>query len=227
MKGESKTSKLKRRTTKAILAYFLLHPQKGFTWEEIASWAWPDSPASVAHKMCKNTFSKIRTCAPELKQAILYRDGRYHLNSDLRVRVDVWEFFDLLSQASAETEEDKIGFFERAVVLYGGPLLPGFYQTWIDNLRNTLKYQYLQVLGLLSKRYATKGDYEKSVAYCLKYLGLDELDEEVHRLLISNYIQLGQKSKALKQYEKLRKVLRKEYKKEPSPETTSLLKSLR
>ena len=226
-KGISKTSLLKRRTTKAILAYFLLHPKGCVSWEEVTAWVWPNSPAKTAHVMFLQALWEIRKCIPALRTSILYQANRYRINLKTQVWVDALVFQDLLKQAAgAFKEAEKIGFLEEAAALYQGPLLPGVYHTWADDLRNAVEEDFTRALGALAELYAKMGEYEKSVANCLKFLKVDDLDERIHRLLISNFIHLDQKSKALQRYEKLKRILCKNLKAEPSPETTSLIESL-
>jgi len=225
--GVNLIKKLKRRTTRAILAYFLLHPKRGFTWEEIASWVWPESAPAVAHQMFKTGLWEIRNCAPELKSVIRYTHGRYTLNPEVKLWVDVWEFERLLRDVSlSSTIEEKEKSLERADNLYRGPLLSDLYYTWVEDYRNALKRIFVEVLGELARSYARKEDYEKSVSYCVRALKIDRLNEDIHRLLLRNYISLGQKAKALKHYEDLREMLHKELNCEPSTKTKALIKSL-
>lgn len=226
VKGVSKASLLRRETTKAILSFFLLHPQKSFSWEEITVWVWPESPTAIAHQMFRNALSEIRRNVPAFKMVILYQKGHYRLNPELQVWVDALEFSSLFEQAFREGDETKkIVFLEKAISFYEEPLLPGFYYTWVDDLRNVLEEKYISALHCLAAIYAEKGEYEKSNTYCLKFLKVNKLDERIHRLLITNYIQLGNKFKAYKQFEKLKKILHKELKAEPSLETTNIFKS--
>lgn len=219
--------KLKRRTTRAILAYFLLHPRRSFTWEKIASWVWPESSSAVAHQMFKIGLWEIRNCAPELKSVIRYTRGRYTLNPETNLWVDVWEFERLLRQVSVSPKvEEKERVLEQADNLYRGSLLPDLYYTWIEDYRNALERIFAVALGELARSYAKEEDYEKSLSYCLRALKMDRLNEDIHRLLLRNYISLGQKAKALKHYEDLRQMLHKELNCEPSTKTKALIKSL-
>ena len=211
---------LKRKTTRAILAFFLLHPNKGFSWEEIAAWAWPESSAKASHQMFKIALWEIHKCSPVFKSAIKYLDHHYTciLKPDSSIQIDAREFQDTLKKIPAANEETgKTSLLEKAVSAYRGPLLPEFYFTWTDDLRNSLEGKYLDALCLLAKKYHAGQDYDKSSAVCQKYLETDGLDEEIHRLLIDSYIQLGQKSKAVKQLAHLKKILRQPLKAKVTP----------
>jgi len=218
---------MKRRTTRAILAYFILHPGSNFTWENITSWVWPESPDRTAHQMFKIALWEIRRSTPALKSIIHYHAGHYCLNENVEVWFDVWEFKKFLQLASENLElERKEELLKKAGVLYRGPLLPDFYYNWLIDLRYTIEMGYTKELISLAKALAEKKEFVKSIYYCLKSLEVDELNEEAHRLLISNYIDLGLKAKALRHYNHLRKLFRKNLKIEPSLETTSLVKTL-
>ena len=225
IRGVSKTPMFKRSSTKAIFAFFLLHPEKRFSWEEISAWAWPESPPKTAHQMFLNALSELRKSIPAFKLLIQYQEGGYRLNPESHIFVDVLEISILFEEFLKEKDEvKKITWGEHIVSLYGGPLLPDFYYLWVENLRVSLEERYLSVLRYLAAKYAEKGEYEKSNLYCGKYLEIDKLDEDIHRLLITNYLHSGKKAKAYKQFEKLKKILYEELKIEPSLETCNLFK---
>jgi two-component SAPR family response regulator len=224
----SSTSRLKRRTTRAILAYFLLHPRRKVTWEEVTAWVWPESPAPTAHQMFKIALWEIRKCHPLLRKVIIYTDRYYYLNPDISLWVDVWVFQNMLGQVSiARKEVERLNILQEVVNLYKGTLLAGYNYSWVNDLQSYYEIQYIQALGSLAEIYFKQGKYKKSISCCLEYLAVDEISERIHHLLIANFARLGMKSKAIEHYEKLKIILHKKLKTKPSSETYALVQSIR
>lgn len=225
--GVSQNARMNRKTSKAVLSFILLHPKNSFTWENIAAWAWPDSPPKSAHHMFRRAICDIHRSFPAFKTLLRYKGNMYSLTDQGRIWVDVLEFGNLLEKAASDPDElQKYGLLEQAVDLYRGPLLPDYYYTWINDLRNQLEGKYTAALGALAQWHFDKQRYEISAQMCHMYLQTDELDESIHHLLVAIHICQGRKSQAIKQYKILVKMLHKNYGTRPSPETVSLIKSL-
>ncbi len=65
-------------------------------------------------------------------------------------------------------------------------------------------------------------DYPAAIRYAGQYLQTDDLAEEIHRQLIILYAATGQRSAALRQFERCMVVLEHELGVEPLPETRHL-----
>jgi ATP/maltotriose-dependent transcriptional regulator MalT len=227
------THLLKRKTTRAIFTYFLLHPDRAFTWEQIASLIWAESPPKSAHQMFLIALWEIRKASPTLKDFIVCggikhsKDAKYQLNPNISYSTDEQRFEEFINNAKKVGDEAlQRKQLEQAFAIYQGPLLKDFYYSWIDDLRNRYERQYCDVLQFLVQSYHHEGNFERSNFFCEKYLAVDNLSEDIHKLIMENYIGLGKKSMAIKQYKKLKKILSEELKVEASSEITSLYNSL-
>src|SRR5688500_20059356 len=73
----------------------------------------------------------------------------------------------------------------------------------------------------------TLSQANKAVTSARRLITLDPLNESAHRQLMEIYIQAGQHSAALKQYQACEQILRKELNLDPQPETRALYKRIR
>jgi DNA-binding SARP family transcriptional activator len=122
--------------------------------------------------------------------------------------------------------ETRLPQLENAIKLYQGDLLEGFYDDWALRERERLRERYLSTLICLMDFYRERGDYGTSLSYGRKILELDPLREEIHRKMITMYLDSGQRAQAARQYETCRDALARELHIEPMEETQSLYKYL-
>ena len=116
-----------------------------------------------------------------------------------------------------------------AVKLFRGEFLSGFYlkdswsfEQWQQQTQESLRGEQAAALGRLSEIHGVRGELEQAILYGQQWLSLDPLEEIVHRRLMRLYALAGQRSEALRQYEKCRAVLERELEETPDEETERL-----
>jgi predicted ATPase/Tfp pilus assembly protein PilF len=118
------------------------------------------------------------------------------------------------------------GHLERAVQLYQGDLLPGFYYDWVLTERQRLLQTYLSALHRLILMYGDEKNSEPALKYARLALAADPLREESHIDLIRILGKRGEISAALREYQNLKRLLAQEFGTEPSSEAAALLETL-
>src|SRR5205823_1543793 len=137
---------------------------------------------------------------------------------------DVMEFEECLRGAGqAASPEERIPLLSRAVDLYRGELLPGYYEEWIAPERERFLDQYLGALRRLADALAEADDVEAAIAWARRAVAADSLREESHRYLMRLYARADRRSELLRQYRELEVLLREELGATPSPATQALL----
>jgi DNA-binding SARP family transcriptional activator len=111
---------------------------------------------------------------------------------------------------------------ERALGLYVGELLEGFYHDWAIRERERLRSMRLKAMGRLMRYYSHHGVHESAIEYGQKILDHDPLKEEIHRALMGYYAQSGQRTLAIRQYKACCQILASELDVPPMEETVSL-----
>src|SRR5205823_6501835 len=114
-----------------------------------------------------------------------------------------------------------------AADLYGGELLPGYYEDWNLTERDRLRESYLEVLGRLIERLERGGDLSRALDYALKAVSADPQREPAHGDLIRLYAAMGDTAAALRQYGALEAMLAEDFDARPSPSIRALIEEIR
>ena len=121
-----------------------------------------------------------------------------------------------------------------SLALYRGDFLEGFklrdaleFETWALTEQERLRQLALEAGSLLSDYYRERGQYAAGVAIAQRLLGMDPLDESLHRQLMRLWALAGQIPQALAQYDQCRQLLAAELGVPPDDETTQLYEAIR
>jgi len=126
----------------ALLARLALYPQRTHPREELADLLWPDADLEAGRLSLRVALASLRRQMepPDVAAgSILIADRSAVRLNPLACRTDVADFeAALLEAARAQTLEKKREALDHALGLYGGELLPGFYDEWILDERERL-----------------------------------------------------------------------------------------
>ncbi|MGE5140495.1 MAG: ATP-binding protein, partial [Rudaea sp.] len=198
----------------ALLAYLAIarEPQPR---ERLFALLWGSSTEDAARKNLRNTLWGI---GKTLGDHVLRVDEQ-HLALSSDVWVDAREFERLASTPDRQA----------AVELYRGDLLANLaisdapeYEIWLTGERERFAETYLQLLDSLIQDARTRTDWPAVVELARRALGQDNLLEPMYRALMEAHARLGDRTRALQQYEFLKATLRNELDVDPLPETIQL-----
>lgn len=215
----------------ALLAYLALYLDISHSREELAERLWPDEEPGRAQQKMRRCLHLLRRRfeQPPFDQTPLLIVTRQtvRLNPDL-VATDVSAFKEALTAATQTRElREQERHLARAVELYRGDLLPGFYEEWILAERSRLADLFASALHTLTQVYEQLGDLDRAVECARRAVVLDPLKEETHCTLMALFARMGQPSAVWKQYQELERTLREAFGEEPSQATRQLMESLR
>ena len=221
-----------RRKAVALLAYLAVTGTRQ-TRDSLSALFWPEYEQSKA-------FANLRHTLWELQQTvgegwILAERETIELDSNADLRLDIHKFESMLAKSRAQGEAGiRVSILCDATQLYRNHFLTGFslkdapdFNEWAFAKSEDLKHQLAGALVLLSQDYCALGQADQAIPYARRLITLDPLNESSHRLLMQVYIQAGQHSAALKQYQACEQILRKELGVDPQPETRDLYKKIR
>lgn len=120
-----------------------------------------------------------------------------------------------------------------AIAVYQGEFLRGFevghgaWSKWIMLRRQALQNTMIGALTKLGFEILSRGDGATALDYAERALGLDVLREDAHRLAMSALSQLGRRADALRHFEGLTELLRREIGSAADPETNAIARRLR
>lgn len=128
--GQHRLTRLRSRAAMALLARVALAPGRDHGREELAALLWPDADAAAGRSRLRQTLSL-------LKSVLEPPGGAPVLQADRRVvRAAPGA---LWCDATAFEQAFRDGAAEQARTLYGGELLPGFYDEWLVDERQRLQ----------------------------------------------------------------------------------------
>jgi len=208
------------------LLYYLL-AQPGSTKAEIGVALWPD----VSTKELRNTF---HTCMKHLRRAlggsdwVLLADGGYSIGRPLGLWYDVEHFETAAKDALAcEATPDIIPGLVEAAGRYNGDFLVDVAAgSWADGPREQLRRRYEQVMVTLGRLLGQSERYEEAAEAFARLVEHDPFLEVAHRGLMRCHAALGNRARALRQYQELSELISSEMGSTPAQETTALYESL-
>jgi DNA-binding SARP family transcriptional activator len=210
-----------------LLKALLAQGGQGVGESAIADNLWPESAGDVSHHAFEVTLQRLRTLLG-YPQALQLRDGRLTLDPRY-CWVDLWAFDHLLDRAKAEESSDRAYHaIRRATELYAGDFLAGESdKPWTEHMRERMKNRFLAALRRLGSYCEQSGKWQEALELYQKGLEVDDLSEELYRLLMTCYLRLGSKSEALSVYLNCKKNLSIFLGVAPSPETERLYRTIK
>ena len=200
-----------------LLAYLLLH-RRGHPRERLATLLWRRGTTKRAKAYLRKALWQLRkTLSPgdTDRTSLLEVDGDWvQIPSSANLRIDVEGFqdaFDAVRDGTAASmSDDQVRGLEEAVSLYAGDLLENWYQGWCLRERERLKDILLRMLDRLTRRCEQEGRYDTGIRYGLRALRIDPARERIHRHLMRLRARAGDRTGALRQYNRCAKVLNHE-----------------
>jgi DNA-binding SARP family transcriptional activator len=225
------------RKTQELFAYLLLHKDRPHSREILANLMWSGSTAQHARKYLRHTLWQLQSA---LNSADATAGGGEVLSADhdwlhIDPQVDLWldtakfERAYLLVQglSGREFDSQQSETVQRALELYRGDLLEGWYEDWCLFERERLQRLYLALLGKQMIYCEAHGEYELGLDCGSRALQCDVAYERIHRRMMRLHYLAGDRTGALRQYQQCVSFLREELDVEPSARTVSLCERIR
>ena len=221
------------KKSRRLFAY-LAYKRRPVVRDQLMEIFWHGYSPDSARNCLNVTLHTLRTTLERGKKLdiLVFKDDHYLINPDYTLVSDVEQFRMLWRQGCAEESKQQLGevlrHYEEALKLYCGDFLSEFpYESWCDLERENLKETYLMILNKLSHYYSLDGKPEEAIEMCTLILKEDPCREDAHRRLMRCFIRTGQKDRALRQFEKCRQILKKEFDCEPSRNTKILFDKIK
>ena len=221
---------LKRRKPLALLAYLAVTSQTR-SRDVLTEILYPDHPRDQGYSDFRQTLTVLRKTIGE--KWLIADQGGVRLRHGKDLWVDVTEFRRLIQgtknreKPGGPSGSEKL--LSRAAALVHGRFLEGFslkdspeFEDWQSMEADSLLRDQTWVLERLVDLHQSREEYREAIEPCQKWLSLDSFDEAVHSRLMRLYLLSGQRSLALKQYERCRAILERELGEKPGKEMEEL-----
>ena len=206
----------------SLLGFLIVHRDSPQPRERVAVALWPDLPEAQARAHLRQALHILRQALPEPDRFLRADSRTVQWAPEAPADVDVALFESAQgAEGSAAREE-----LERAALLYGGDLLPGCRDGWVEPERQRLRRLYAHLLEQLATLADEQGDGDAAVGHAQRLLELDPLDESTYRRLMRLHARAGERARALVVYHACVSALGRELGVSPSAETAELYERL-
>src|SRR6266571_1962575 len=209
------------RKTLALLALLAAASRRGMSRDKLIAYLWPDADTEHGRNLLNQACYALRRDlhAPEL----FLSATELRLNPEI-ISTDLQNFEEALDRGDAA----------RAVAVYAGPFLDGFYvsragefERWVEEERARLATRAAEALGSLAARAAATGDVGGSVKWWRRLTELDRLSSHAALGLMNALVAAGDRAAALEFGRVHEKVLRQVLGTAPDAAVTELFQRLR
>ena len=209
-------------STKArdMLAYFITHRQQRIPLDKATVDIWPDSEQQgrAFHSALYRLRQALRQ-DDEKAKFILVQNGEYWLDAQ-RFAIDVDDFETAVQQAAQAQPSELSYCLEQAIQLYQGSYMSNLlYYDWIDQERQQLQTQQLQLLCQLAHAYADQQNYQAALKYISQAISTDPLRENYYCAAMTYHAAQRDRSGLLRCYQSLTQELQRALNLSPSPST--------
>lgn len=210
------------RKVQALIAYLALREGRTATREAVAELLWPERGSEQSRQSLRQALLMLRS---------LTRDIPIITSSQGRLTLDppVYDCdLDRLRQACAAP-----GAAPSIASLYPSPLLEGFlpvsadFDIWLLATRETVQAQALKQLEQAVRLALAADNSARAVETAERMAVIEPLREDIHRLLMTAYQAAGRRSDALRHFDQVKQMLRRELGVAPAAETAALAQHLR
>jgi len=205
------------------LPVFLLISGRKFSREYLSTLFWGDFPETQSRHNLRQTLYLISRSLAS-KEIILSCGGFIQFNFRYPLYVDVRDFETLI-------KEGDIKSLEKAVDLYRGDFMEGFYMkdspefdNWMNFERERLREYYIQALEKICSGYYESGDHRKALDIAYRALRCEPLCEKMHLLIIQILFEMGERERAMKHFQAFKKMIQEELGIYPSGEILTLIR---
>ena len=212
-----------------LLVYLMMHSE-GRTKEQVGLAFWPEASAAQLRNSFHVTLHRLRKALGNPEWITLTND-RYQVDQSVIAEFDVAVFEREVAEARRLLKRQSDGAsaaLERALDRFRGDLLDGEPAgDWHVEHRDRLQRIYAEALMDLASRLAKEERHAKAADAYRRLLARDDLHEDAVRALMECHAKLGERTQAMRVYQRFAERLAKELDAEPDAETTEVFERIR
>ncbi|NIS82284.1 MAG: hypothetical protein GTO14_19230 [Anaerolineales bacterium] len=206
------------RPAQSLLAYLVLNSGNRFRREKLAGMLWPDSDEANARGYLRHALWRLRKALGD--EAFHADKVTIAFNENIAHTVDVF----ILDEEIAK--DPILDSLQAAISVYGGELLPGFYENWVVLERERLRATFDQKMQSLLDALVENGRWTGVLEWGERWIALGHVPEPAYRALMIANSALGDSAKMAAVYRRCSEVLETELGVEPSEQTKQLYERL-
>lgn len=219
-----------------LACYLLVHRDRPIARTTLAELLWPGQDAVLGLKHLRQALWQLHTAfdpapAGDGTELLSVSPRSITLRSEALTWLDVAEFEAIVNQlrgvATGSFSDGDAERADQAVSLYRGDLLDGFDYDWCIVEREFLRSSYLTMLDRLMRYCEQAGEFERGLDYGERILRVDRAREYTHRRMMYLHALLGNRTGALRQFDRCAIALADELDVTPAKPTVLLQQLIR
>jgi DNA-binding SARP family transcriptional activator len=202
---------LQVRKVQELVSYLLCYRDRPHARETLAAVLWGDISTAQSKRYLRKALWQLQSTLqaeadPPGRNAFLVEPEWVQVNPEASLWIDVAAFehaYRLVHGVPGSDLDSRRALLLRsAVELYHGDLLDGWYEDWCLYERERLQHMYLAMLDKLLAYSQVNEDYELGLMYGLRILRYEPARERTHRRLMRLHYLAGNRTAALRQYDR-------------------------
>lgn len=235
-RGEKPVGGLDAAKVQELFCYLLLHWSRPHPREMLAGLLWGDSTTAQSRKYLRQGLWQLQSALetdtdPDHMPVLRVEPEWVQFSPTPNIVVDVTQFesaFELLQDRNGQAlSRECADALKVATELYRGDLLEGWCHDWCLFERERLQSIYLIMLDKLIGYCEAHSEYESGLVYGTRILQIDRAHERTHQQMMRLRYLLGDRTGALRQYERCVAALAGELAVGPSAQTRLLHEQIR
>ncbi len=206
------------RKAQSLFAYLIMNPYTQHRRERVAGMLWPDVDEPSAR-------SKLRYALWQLRSAL---GDEFFLGNKVTLafnfETDFW--VDCIELGKSDVAHLIPEQLKKAVDLYQGEFLPGFYDDWILLTRDQQRVEFDLRIAELVQRLEDQRRWQELLDWAERWISLGDTPERAYQALMIAYSQLGDKASAIRTYQRLEKALEEELGVDPADRSKQLYQDI-
>lgn len=214
-----------------LFSYLLIHRDRTHPRETLAGILWEANSTTKSKKYLRQALWQLQNAFKDFddsdQEPIMIIEAEWiRINPKAKFHLDIEELESAFKASKGlrgrELDADQIGSLKSAVQDYAGDLLLGWYQDWCLFERERLQNMLIAMLDKLMGYCEAQGEYEDGILYGMEILGFDRARERTHRRLMRLYYLAGDRTSALRQFQRCAGALEEELGVKPAKKTEEL-----
>jgi DNA-binding SARP family transcriptional activator len=229
--GQGPVEGLDAQKAQELFAFLLIHRDRPHFREKLATLLWENSAPSQAKGYLRQALWQLQSALGAAMGCseidLVSADADWiQVNVGPDLWLDVGEFERAFARTKGvparELDGEQVAVLQAAVCLYQSDLLENWYQDWCLFERERLQNIYLAMLDKLLGHCETCYDYEAGIEYAARLLNCDLAHERTYRRLMRLHYLTGDRTGALRTYQRCVAALQEELGVAPAKNTQHL-----
>jgi DNA-binding SARP family transcriptional activator len=218
-----------------LLSYLVLDRRQPHSRDALSELLWDNHSPEKSRKYLRQALWRVQSALTggerQGTSPLVVDSGWIRFDPAVEIWVDVEEFERVYHRVSGlgarELAPADFDLIQRTVALYQGNFLEGWYQDWCLVERERYQRIYIMMLDKLVQYCEVHENFDSGLAYGSEILRSDRAYERAHRQMMRLYLLSGDRTQALRQFERCQDALREELGVAPSERTTELHEQIR